>query len=84
MKGRRGQAAFLVPANGLVDLVVATLAFRHQHFILAPLYGALGLCLLVAHVRQWRWAPRWWDVVGLSVGLGLALGVLSAEGRAMW
>ena len=66
-------------ANGLIDLAVAVLAFRHQHLVLAPVSGALGLCLLVAHVRQWRWAPRWWDVVGLSVGLGLALGVLSAK-----
>lgn len=84
MRGRRRQAAFLVPASGLVDLAVAVLAFKHQHLVLAPVYGALGLCLLVAHVWRWRWAPQWWDVVGLSVGLGLALGILSAEWRAVW
>lgn len=84
MRGRRRQAAFLVPASGLVDLAVAALALRHQHLVLAPVYGALGLCLLVAYVRRWRWVPRWWAVVGLSVGLSLALGFLAAEWRAVW
>ncbi|GHF58434.1 hypothetical protein HNQ07_004046 [Deinococcus metalli] len=79
MRGPHRNAALLVPANGVIDLAAAVMAGRHQHLALVPLYGVLGVCMLVAHVRRWRWIPGAWDVVGLGVGLGLALGFLVTE-----
>ncbi|EYB66315.1 MULTISPECIES: hypothetical protein [Deinococcus] len=83
MKQRRKQVALLVPANGLVDLAVAFVALRHRHALLAPMYGALGVSLLLSHVQKWRWHPRQQDLLYLSVGLGLALGFLITEVLAL-
>ncbi|MFC3919425.1 hypothetical protein ACFOUS_22240 [Deinococcus metalli] len=47
----------------MIDLAAAVMAGRHQHLALVPLYGVLGVCMLVAHVRRWRWIPGAWDVV---------------------
>lgn len=79
----RRQAFVLVPANGVIDLAVAVLAHRHRHLVIAPMYGTLGLFLLVAYGRRWFWIPRLWDVVGLSVGLCLTLGFLLTEWLAL-